>query len=220
MRRYHHLGIPTNSPREGECYLEKFDVHVLSYDSGPYGLEWMRYGPACPVPDLVRKEPHVAFEVDDLQAELEGKEMLIKPNSPSPGATVAFIVEGGAPVELLKLEGTAAALGSLFRGPLETIEWTFLPSVEAAGESGWSRAKTVDAGAVRLRIVEYSPGYRADHWCYRGHASYVLEGEIVLEMKDGREFRLSAGDGFKGGGDAENPHRAGSTRGAKVLIVD
>ncbi len=64
----------------------------------------MRFEPEAPVPDLVRTVPHVAFEVDDLSAEIAGKEILIAPNSPSPGVTVAFIVENGAPVEFLQFE--------------------------------------------------------------------------------------------------------------------
>ena len=64
----------------------------------------MRFEPEAPVPDLVRTVPHVAFEVDDLSAEIAGKELLIAPNSPSPGVTVAFIVENGAPVEFLQFD--------------------------------------------------------------------------------------------------------------------
>jgi len=64
----------------------------------------MRFEPEAPVPDLVRTVPHVAFEVDDLSAEIAGKEILIAPNSPSPGVTVAFIVENGAPVEFLQFD--------------------------------------------------------------------------------------------------------------------
>ena len=64
----------------------------------------MRFEPEARVPDLVRTVPHVAFEVDDLSAELAGKEILIPPNSPSPGVTVAFIVENGAPVEFLQFD--------------------------------------------------------------------------------------------------------------------
>ena len=64
----------------------------------------MRFEPEAPVPELVRTVPHVAFEVDDLSAEIAGKEILIAPNSPSPGVTVAFIVEYGAPVEFLQLD--------------------------------------------------------------------------------------------------------------------
>jgi hypothetical protein len=64
----------------------------------------MRFEPEAPVPELVRTVPHVAFEVDDLSAEIAGKEILIAPNSPSPGMTVAFIVENGAPVEFLQFD--------------------------------------------------------------------------------------------------------------------
>ena len=64
----------------------------------------MRFEPEAPVPELVRTVPHVAFEVDDLSAEIAGKQILIAPNSPSPGVTVAFIVENGAPVEFLQFD--------------------------------------------------------------------------------------------------------------------
>ena len=66
----------------------------------------MRFEPEAPVPELGRTVPHVAFEVDDLSAEIAGKEILIAPNSPSPGVTVAFIVENGAPVEFLQFDKT------------------------------------------------------------------------------------------------------------------
>ena len=104
MRKYHHLGIPTTIPREGEEYLEQFKVYVLGYDTNPYGVEWMRYEPGCPLPELVKSVPHIAFEVDDLAAEIAGKEILIEPNSPSEGVTVAFIVHNGAPIEFLQFD--------------------------------------------------------------------------------------------------------------------
>ncbi len=66
----------------------------------------MRFEPEAPVPELVRTVPHVAFEVDDLSAEIAGKEILIAPNSPSPGVVVAFIVENGAPVEFLQFDSS------------------------------------------------------------------------------------------------------------------
>ncbi len=103
MRTYHHFGIPTTEPRAGERYLPDLKLHVAGFESSRYGIEWMRFDPDCPVPDLVRRLPHVAFEVDDLDAELAGRELLIAPNSPSPGVRVAFIVDDGAPVELLEL---------------------------------------------------------------------------------------------------------------------
>jgi hypothetical protein len=102
MRTYHHLGIPTNEKHNGEEYLEKFKTYVSGYESSPYGIEWMRYEPGAPLPELVKTVPHIAFEVDDLEKELEGKEILIQPNSPSEGVTVAFIVDNGAPVEFLQ----------------------------------------------------------------------------------------------------------------------
>ena len=90
--------------KPGERYLEQFGMYVSGYETSPYGIEWMRFEPGSCIPELVRTVPHVAFEVDDLNAELEGKEVLIAPNSPSPGVRVAFIVENGAPVEFLQFE--------------------------------------------------------------------------------------------------------------------
>lgn len=109
MRRYHHLGIPTTTPRPDETYLAKFGVFISGYESSPYGIEWMRFEADSPLPELVKTVPHVAFEVDDLARELEGHELLIAPNSPSPGVTVAFIVDNGAPVELLCIDHTPGA---------------------------------------------------------------------------------------------------------------
>jgi hypothetical protein len=101
VRRYHHLGIPTTEPRPGERHLAEHGVFVSGFETSPYGIEWMRWEPLAPVPDLVKTVPHVAFAVDDLEAEMAGHEVLIPPNSPSPGLTVAFIVDDGAPVELM-----------------------------------------------------------------------------------------------------------------------
>lgn len=102
--RYHHTGIPTTQPREHERYLEQFGVHVSGFPESPYGIEWMRFEPGSPVANLIRSVPHVAFEVDDLAAEIAGREVLIPPNSPSAGVRVAFIVENGAPVEFLEFK--------------------------------------------------------------------------------------------------------------------
>lgn len=102
MRRYHHVGIPTTVARKGETYLEEFGMYVSGYESSPFGVEWMRFTADSPLPELVRTVPHVAFEVDDLEAELVGKEVLIAPNSPSPGVRVAFIIDDDAPIELLE----------------------------------------------------------------------------------------------------------------------
>ena len=101
--RYHHLGIPTTEDFAGATYLPHLKVHVSDHLATPYGIQWMRYGDECTLPTIVKEIPHVAFEVDDLIEALEGKEVIIEPNSPSTGVTVAFILENGAPVELLEL---------------------------------------------------------------------------------------------------------------------
>ena len=104
MRKYHHLGIPSDVEREGEIYLEKYRMFVSGYESSPFGVEWMRFEPDSPLPELVKTIPHIAFEVKDLASELEGKEILIEPNSPSEGVTVAFIVDNGGPIEFIQFD--------------------------------------------------------------------------------------------------------------------
>lgn len=100
--RYHHLGIPTDTPKPGERYIEHLKIHVAGFDTSPYGIEWMRFDPDCPISELVRTVPHVAFEVDDLDSALEGKEILSLPGSPSDGVRAAMIVHNGAPIELIE----------------------------------------------------------------------------------------------------------------------
>jgi len=102
VHEYHHIGIPTQIRRDGERYLAEFKMYVSGYQTSEFGIEWMRFESDCPLPPLVQTVPHVAFRVDDLEAALQGKEVLIAPNSPSPGIRVAFIVENGAPVEFLE----------------------------------------------------------------------------------------------------------------------
>ena len=100
--RYHHLGIPTSIARPGEIHLAHLKVHVSGFEGSPYGIQWMRFDDDAPYPDIIKTVPHVAFEVDDLAAALEGKIILIEPNSPSEGVIVAMILSDGAPVELLE----------------------------------------------------------------------------------------------------------------------
>ena len=108
MRKYHHLGIPTTEKREGEVHLKHLKIYVCGYKESLYQIEWMRYEPDAPYPELVKTMPHVAFEVDDLEQELKSKKVIIEPNSPSPGVTVAFIEDNGAPVEFLQIDNTRA----------------------------------------------------------------------------------------------------------------
>lgn len=83
-------------------------MYVSGYETSLYGIEWMRFEEDCPLPELVQTVPHVAFEVDDVEAAIAGKDILISPNSPSPGIMVAFIVENGAPVEFLQIDPAIA----------------------------------------------------------------------------------------------------------------
>ena len=98
----HHIGIPTREKRQDEEYLAEFKVYISSFDRGPFGVEWLRFEDDSPTPDLVKRVPHVAFEVKDLEAAIADKQVLIEPNSPSDGVRVAFIVDDGAPIEFLE----------------------------------------------------------------------------------------------------------------------
>lgn len=109
MLRYHHLGIPTSEPRPNERYLPEFGMHVSGYEASPFRIEWMRFEDDCPLPQLIQQVAHVAFEVDDLEASLRGRDVLIPPNSPSPGVRVAFVIANGAPVELMQIDLDIAA---------------------------------------------------------------------------------------------------------------
>ena len=102
--RFHHVGIPTSEHRPGERHLPEFGMHVSGFETSPFGIEWMRFDADCPLPELIQRVPHVAFEVDDLASALEGRDVLIAPNSPSPGVVVAFVIDDGAPVELMQID--------------------------------------------------------------------------------------------------------------------
>jgi hypothetical protein len=108
MRKYHHLGIPTTEKRPGEIHLKHLKIFVSGYETSDFNIEWSRYEQDAPYPELVKTVPHVAFEVDDLEQAIEGRNVIIEPNSPSPGVTVAFIEDDGAPVELLQIDHDVA----------------------------------------------------------------------------------------------------------------
>jgi hypothetical protein len=102
--RYHHTGVPTTERREGERYLPQFGLYVSGFPDSPYGIEWMRFEPGSPVEPLIQAVPHVAFQVDDIDEALVGKQVLTPPNSPSGGVRVAMIVDNGCPIELIEFE--------------------------------------------------------------------------------------------------------------------
>jgi hypothetical protein len=102
--KYHHLGIPTKEPREGEEYLPEFKAYAGGYKTSKYGIEWMRYEEGCPLPEIVKTMPHIAFEVDDVYEAIKDKKIIIEPNSPSNGIMVAFIEENGVPIEFIQID--------------------------------------------------------------------------------------------------------------------
>jgi len=104
--------------------------------------------------------------------------------------------------------------------PFETTDWSKIEPSEHKGETGTSFWRTFEAGNIRVRLVEYSPGFKSDHWCARGHVLLVLEGELAIKLKDGREVILNPRTSFQAADDEVNPHLAYSEKGAKVFIVD
>ena len=109
--RYHHIGIPTQTPRPDEIHVPRLHIHVAGFQTSPFGVEWMRFDPDAPYPEAVKTIPHVAFEVDDLATALIGQEILIPPNSPSAGVKVAMILDHGAPIELMEFSPTQKLRG-------------------------------------------------------------------------------------------------------------
>ena len=102
--RYHHLGIPTDQKIEGERFLSQYKFYISGFDTSPFGIEWMRFDPDSPIHDLIKRVPHLAFEVDDLDLELSRHNLTIitPPNQPVDGIRVAMISHNGAPIELIE----------------------------------------------------------------------------------------------------------------------
>jgi hypothetical protein len=102
--RFHHVGIPTAGPIPNEKYLPEYGFYYGGFSSSPFGAEWMRFEPDSPVHELIQRIPHLAFEVDDLDAELRKHPfpVISPPGSPSEGVRTAMIVHNGVPVELIE----------------------------------------------------------------------------------------------------------------------
>ncbi len=103
--------------------------------------------------------------------------------------------------------------------PFGTTDWSAVPKTEHPGTTGVALWRTRQFGAIRVRMVEYSPGYLADHWCEKGHILLCLEGELHTELADGRRFTLTPGTSYQVADGAE-PHRSSTTKGATLFIVD
>ncbi len=98
-------------------------------------------------------------------------------------------------------------------------DWTEIEPTEHKGDSGMAFWRTQHFGNIRVRKVEYTPGYSADHWCVKGHILLCIEGELLTELDDGRRFTLKAGMSYQVADNAE-PHRSSSPNGAILFIVD
>lgn len=103
--------------------------------------------------------------------------------------------------------------------PFGTTDWSQVEVTEHPGERGVARWRTRQFGEIRVRMVEYSPGYVADHWCTKGHILLCLTGELHTELRDGRSFTLRAGTSYQVADDAE-AHRSSTSVGATLFIVD
>lgn len=103
--------------------------------------------------------------------------------------------------------------------PYHTINWQDVPKMEYKGESGVTFWQTIEFPGLRIRIVEYSQNYVADHWCKKGHIVYCLEGELITEMENGESFHLHKGMSYVVS-DEMSSHRSVTDQGAKLLIID
>jgi hypothetical protein len=103
--------------------------------------------------------------------------------------------------------------------PFQTLDWSTVPKEEHKGETGTAYWQVQMMNDVRVRMVEYSPGYKADHWCSKGHVIFCIEGEMDTELRDGRIKKLSKGMCYFVGDNCE-AHRTFTESGCKLFIVD
>jgi hypothetical protein len=107
----------------------------------------------------------------------------------------------------------------MYNIPFQTIDWSAVEKTEHKGETGTAYWQTMQFGGLRMRIVEYSKGYLANHWCQKGHIVHCLEGEFVSELQNGEEFTLTKGMTYIVSDDLSS-HRSVSADGVKLLIID
>ena len=103
--------------------------------------------------------------------------------------------------------------------PFGTTDWSAIERTEHKGETGTSYWRTRQFGAIRVRLVEYTPGYLADHWCVKGHILLCMEGELETELEDGRKFVLKPGMSYQVA-DGAQAHRSFTAKGARLFVVD
>ena len=103
--------------------------------------------------------------------------------------------------------------------PFGTTDWSTVPAEEKSAQAGRALWRTQHFGSVRVRMVEYTPGYVSDHWCVKGHILLCLQGELHTELEDGRRFTLRPGMSYQVADNAE-PHRSTAPLGATLFVVD
>jgi hypothetical protein len=103
--------------------------------------------------------------------------------------------------------------------PFQTIDWTSIEKTEHKGETGFAQWQTIQFPGLRIRLVEYSPGYLADHWCQKGHIIHCLDGDFVSELSTGENVRITTGGSYIVS-DELSSHRSISAGGVKLLIID
>jgi hypothetical protein len=103
--------------------------------------------------------------------------------------------------------------------PFSTTDWSSIEHTEHPGETGLAYWRTRHFGNVRVRMIEYTPGYLADHWCVKGHILLCVDGELHTELEDGRKFTLRPGMSYQVADHAE-PHRSSTDTGARLFVVD
>lgn len=102
--KFHHIDIPTTEQMPNEKYIEALKIYVVGFDTSPYGVEWVRFEDDSPISELIQTVPHIAFEVDNIEEALEGKEVITEAHIISAGIRVAMIIDNGAPIELLEFK--------------------------------------------------------------------------------------------------------------------
>lgn len=103
--------------------------------------------------------------------------------------------------------------------PFGIIDWNSVDVTKQTGIEGFGYRRTVQVGEICMQKVEYTPGYIADHWCLKGHILFVVEGTLLMQFQDGREFELAAGTSYYLA-DNTSPHRSVTNTGVKLIIVD
>ena len=103
--------------------------------------------------------------------------------------------------------------------PMSVTDWKEIAETKHPGETGFALWKTQNFGEIRVRMVEYSPGYSADHWCAKGHVILCLRGALDISLRDGKRMSLAPGQSYHVG-DGDPPHRSSTAAGAQLFIVD